>query len=45
MTEVKVKTTMSFPWTIIIIIIIIIIALFQVDEIKIQNVIEVTYTR
>ena len=44
MTEVKVKTTMSFPWTIIIIIIII-IALFQVDEIKIQNVIEVTYTR
>ena len=30
---------------IIIIIIIIIITLFQVDEIKIQNVIQVTYTR
>ena len=29
----------------IIIIIIIIITLFQVDEIKIQNVIQVTYTR
>ena len=31
--------------TIIIIIIIIIITLFQVDEIKIQHVIQVTYTR
>ena len=30
---------------IIIIIIIIIITLFQVDQIKIQNVIQVTYTR
>ena len=36
---------MSFPSIIIIIIIIIIITLFQVDEIKIQNVIQVTYTR
>ena len=33
------------PLNIIIIIIIIIITLFQVDEIKIQNVIQVTYTR
>ena len=36
---------MMFTFAVIIIIIIIIITLFQVDEIKIQNVIQVTYTR
>ena len=36
---------MRKEYIIIIIIIIIIITLFQVDEIKIQNVIQVTYTR